>query len=103
MGFGMLSALAKIGSAPEASSKNVTKIILTIVFFMFFSYGEFFDFSKVNFSGIPDGNLLHGTRPRITPRQRRAVGQNRRCSRRKQQKRNQDNPENGFLHVFLLW
>jgi hypothetical protein len=36
MGFGMLSALAKMGAAPEASSKNVTKIILTMVLFMFF-------------------------------------------------------------------
>jgi hypothetical protein len=40
MGFGMPSALAKMGAAPEASSKNATKIILTIVFFMFFSCGE---------------------------------------------------------------
>jgi hypothetical protein len=40
MGFGMLSALAKMGAAPEASSKNVTKIILTMVLFMFFSCGE---------------------------------------------------------------
>ncbi len=40
MGLGMLSALAKMGAAPEASSKNATKIILTIVFFMFFSCGE---------------------------------------------------------------
>ena len=39
MGLGMLSALAKMGAAPEASSKNVTKIILTIVFFMFLSCG----------------------------------------------------------------
>jgi len=41
MGFGMPSALAKMGDAPEASSKNATKIILTIVLFMFFSCGEF--------------------------------------------------------------
>ncbi len=40
MGLGMLSALAKMGAAPEASSKNATKIILTIVLFMFFSCGE---------------------------------------------------------------
>jgi hypothetical protein len=35
IGLGMPSARAKMGAAPEASSKNVTKIILTIVFFMF--------------------------------------------------------------------
>jgi hypothetical protein len=38
-GAGAVSA--RTGVAPEASSKNVTKIILTIVFFMFFSCGEF--------------------------------------------------------------
>ena len=40
MGLGMLSALAKMGATPEVSSKNATKIILTIVLFMFFSCGE---------------------------------------------------------------
>jgi hypothetical protein len=40
MGLGMLSALAKMGAAPEASSKNVTKIILTMVFFMFSPWVE---------------------------------------------------------------
>ena len=39
MGLGMPSALAKMGAAPEASSKNVTKIILIMVFFMFLSCG----------------------------------------------------------------
>ena len=39
---GMGTPSAKTGVAPDASSKNVTKIILTIVFFIcFFSYGEF--------------------------------------------------------------
>jgi hypothetical protein len=35
MGAGTLSAMTSV--VPEASSKNVTKMILTIVFFMFLS------------------------------------------------------------------
>ena len=51
MGFGTLPALARTGAAPNASSKNVPNMVLTMVFFMLFSlWLSGFDFPSAKHS-----------------------------------------------------